>query len=586
MYRKFVALLRPFRREYRLFIAGIAIRQALLVGGGYSLVWALRLCLAHRALSEWALVGAFVLYDAVSLRFDLGLNYFFSSRVSYPMFGELRTKALEKVLRMPMEWHQRQSSGELVGRVNNGVGKVVQTAEGLSRELMPALIQTVFSLVPLFIFTSRTTPILLIALGVFMWLTLMENRERRPYSRRRYENYNRDFGLFSESVDAIQPVVQYGQEEQVLRRYRKVQQRIIEQGLMEARIGNRFGFRRQLVITIAKRICQGMWIWQFRQNTLDAATIMYLNMLTEQLLASFGGYASLLERIYDGLEPTRVLVGLMEERPSIADDDDAGPVRVPARVGIRMENVRFAYPSRFKPVLRDFHLQVAPGTVLGIVGRSGCGKTTIQSLLTRLFDVQHGRVELCSVDVRRWPLEQLRSLFSHVSQNGGVFFSGLRIADVLRFTQPDARLRDVVAAAKAACIHDDICRMPKKYKTRLGHGGVCLSKGQQQRVALAQALLAMRDERKILILDEFTSALDSETEQRILQNIRPWLAGRTTIIIAHRLSTVRKLADEIIVLDESGIVEQGTHADLIARGGWYAEMARLQSVGTEGLVFA
>ena len=120
---------------------------------------------------------------------------------------------------------------------------------------------------------------------------------------------------------------------------------------------------------------------------------------------------------------------------------------------------------------------------------------------------------------------------------------------------------------------------------RQGQGGVCLSKGQQQRVALVQALLAMRDDRKILILHEFTSALDSETEEQILRNVQPWLAGRAVIIIAHRLSTVRKMADEIVVLDESGVVEEGSHAEQIARGGGYAEMARLLSVGTEeGLV--
>src|SRR5205085_11323164 len=127
------------------------------------------------------------------------------------------------------------------------------------------------------------------------------------------------------------------------------------------------------------------------------------------------------------------------------------------------------------------------------------------------------------------------------------------IADVIRFTRPEASMREIVRVTKAACIHEEICRMPEKYKTRIGQAGLSLSKGQQQRVALAQALLAMNSERKILILDEFTSALDSETEERILHNLEPWLEGRTVIIIAHRLATVRKLADEIIVLDPTGI---------------------------------
>ena len=138
-------------------------------------------------------------------------------------------------------------------------------------------------------------------------------------------------------------------------------------------------------------------------------------------------------------------------------------------------------------------------------------------------------------------------------------------------------MREVVEVAKAACIHEDICRMPMKYRTRIGQNGATLSKGQMQRRALAQALIAMTNDRKILVLDEFTSALDSETEGRILRNIGPWLAGQTVIIIAHRLSTLRKLADEIVI-DDGEVAERGTHAELIAAGGWYSEMVQLQSV--------
>jgi ABC-type multidrug transport system fused ATPase/permease subunit len=557
------------------------MRQALVVLGGYSLVWVLRLCLSHTEVPEWLFVAAFLLFDAAYLRFDLGLNYAYSSRVSYPLFDKLRVNALEKLLGMPMEWHQRQSTGELVGEVNNGVGKVVQTAEGVSRELVPALIQTGFSLVPLFLFTPRTTPLLLVAVAAFLWLTIVEQRRRRPFAKSRYRNYNRDFGYFSESIQAVHPIVQYGQAGQVVDKYRRIQRQIVHDGLAEARLANRYGFRRNLVISIARRICQGVWIWQFRRHTLDAAMIMYLNMLTEQLLGSFAGYASLLERVYDGMEPTRLLMNLLGEKPSVADDPAAESVAAPPAADIRMRDVWFTYPKRTTPVLRNFDLRVAPGMVLGIVGKSGSGKTTIQNLLTRTFDVQQGSIEICGVDIRLWPLEELRATFSYVSQNGGVFFTGMRIADVIRFTRPDAGMAEVVEAAAAACIHDEICDLPEQYNSKVGQGGMSLSKGQQQRIALAQALIAMDDRRKILVLDEFTSALDSETEERILRNIEPWLAGRTVIIIAHRLSTVRKLADEIVVLDRDGIAERGTHSELLANGGWYAEMANLQDVGDE-----
>src|SRR5947209_5436259 len=147
MLRHFLNLLRPYRGAYRRYLAGTILRQALVVLGGYSLVWVLRLCLSHTELPEWAFVAGFLLFDAAYLKFDLRLNYAYSARVSYPLFDRLRVGAMEKLLGMPMEWHQRQSTGELVGEVNNGVGKVVQTAESVSRELVPALIQTGFSLV-------------------------------------------------------------------------------------------------------------------------------------------------------------------------------------------------------------------------------------------------------------------------------------------------------------------------------------------------------------------------------------------------------------------------------------------------------
>jgi ABC-type multidrug transport system fused ATPase/permease subunit len=570
--------LRPFRREFIRYLSGVVLRQALIVLGGYSLVWVLRVCLSRTDVAEWAIVAGFLAFDAAYLGFDFRLNYFFSERISYPLFGRLRTGALDKVLGMPMEWHQRQSSGELVGEVNTGVGKVVQTAEALSRELIPALVQTAFSLIPLFLISAITAPVLLPALVLFLLLTVIENRRRRPFSKRRYRHYEKDFGLFSDSVQAVEPVVRYGQEQQILRKYGQVQQRIQEDGLAEARIGSRFGLRRNLVISAARRICQGIWIWQYRHHALDVASIMYLNMLTDQLLASFAGYASLLERLYDGMEPTRVLVKLLGEKPEIADNPSAARVSTANGAGIRLRDVEFTYPRRRRPALRDLNLTIAPGSILGIVGRSGCGKTTIHNLLTRLFDVQRGSVEICGADVRQWRLSQLRSTFSYVSQNGGVCLSGMPIADVLRFTRPEASLHEVVAVAKAACIHDDICRMPMKYRTRIGQNGASLSKGQLQRVALAQALIAMTSDRKILVLDEFTSALDSETEERILRNLEPWLAGQTVIIIAHRLSTLRKLAHEIVVVDDGGIAERGTHAELIAAGGWYSGMVRLQSV--------
>jgi ABC-type multidrug transport system fused ATPase/permease subunit len=571
-------LIQPFRRPLSVYLLGTILRQAMLVLGGYTMVWAVRLSLGNRSIPEWLLVAGLIVFDAAYLRFDLLLSWLFASRISFPLFGRLRTIALGKVFEMPLEWHQRQTSGVLVAKVNNGVGRVVQTGEALSREFAPSLIRTGFTLVPLLLFSLYTAPVLLAALTVFGALTVVENRRRAGYRKARYENYVRDSGRFTEYVEAFQPVVQYGQGDRVLREYGGLQEEIVRQGMDEVRLANSFGFRKNLTVTAAKRICQGIWIWQLRCGTLDAAMVMYLNMLTEELLNSLGSYAGLLERMYEGIEPARILVELLEEKPAIADAPGAAPLALPAQAGIRMVDVQFSYGAG-KKTLRRMNLVVEEGKVLGIVGRSGAGKTTIQNLLHRTFDVQHGRVEVAGADIRLWPLKQLRSLFAHVGQNGGVFFSENTLLDTIRFARPEAPAEAVMDAARCACIHDDIMRMPEQYQTRMRQAGANLSQGQQQRIALAQALLALDDGRKILILDEFTSALDSGTEAAILRNLVPRLAGRTVIVIAHRLSTLRDIADRIAVLEDGEIIEEGSHRELLRRGGWYAEMARLQATG-------
>src|SRR5579884_403558 len=343
MLRTIWELLAPFRRIYARYVAGVVVRQALLVVGGYSLVWILRTCTRHANIPSWAFIVGLLAFDAGLLRLDLGLNTMFSERVSYPLFGFLRTRALTKMFEMPLEWHVQRDSGVIAGHVNNGVGRVVQTAEGLSRELAPALIRTGLSLVPLLWFSPITAPFVLLALGVFLWQTRSENLARQPFRKARYENYARDHGLFSECMQYVQPVVQFGQTERILRSYERVQQDIIREGVEEIHVGNRYAWKRNLLLSVTRRLCQGLWIWQFRSGTLDIGLVMYLNMPTEELLNSFWGYAALIERVHEGVEPTRVLVNMLEETAEIRDEADARPVAVRGSVGIDIQRLSFRW---------------------------------------------------------------------------------------------------------------------------------------------------------------------------------------------------------------------------------------------------
>ncbi len=576
LFKRAWALLEPYHSPYTRFLIGVAARQALLVAGGYSLVWLLHRSLGQRSIPIWIFIAGLVLYDMGLLRLDLRLNRSFVSRISFPLFGHLRSKALGKVFEMPLEWHHRHHSAALTGKINEGVGKVVQTAEGFSRDLCPALIRTGLVLIPLLYFSPWTVLFVAVSVLCFALFTIAESRERQPFRKARHENYARDFSMFSECVEYMQPVVHFGQTDRILGEYADLQKEIASGGIEEINIASRYAWKRNMVLSVAKRVCQGIWIWQFRSGALDAAMVMYLNALIEDLFGSFAGYAGLIERLHDGVEPTRTLVTLLDETPAIASAASES-VEVPDSVGVEMRDVKFAYGNG-PAVLRSFSMSIEPGTVLGIVGRSGIGKTTIQQLLSRVYDVQQGRILVGGKDIREWPLEQLRGIFSSVSQSGGVFFSGLSVLETIRFARPGATLEQAMEAARLACIHNEILLMPHGYHSKVGQRGVTMSKGQQQRIALAQALLAFED-RKVLILDEFTSALDSKTEQEVLTNLIPLLKGKTVIIIAHRLATLRKIADKIILMDETGIVEAGDHEELLLRGGSYAEIARLQATG-------
>jgi ATP-binding cassette, subfamily B, bacterial len=569
-------LLKPVVPACGRHLCGTFVRQILVVAGGYSLVQLLRVVRPGGDSPLWLFITALLAFDALLLALDLRLYLYFAEQISLPLFRRLRSGTLAKILSMPLEWHHRHNTLELVSKLNTGVGKFVQTAEVLGRELLPAIIRTSLSLVPLLIFSPVTAPVLLAALLGFLWLTYTENQRRNPYRSSRFEDYARDAGMFTECIQQVQPIVQLGQTGRVLRDYGALQNRIVQLGREEVEVANRFAKRRNTVLSIARRVSQGVWIWQYQAGKLDAAMVMYLSMLTDELIGSFWTYASVLDRMFEGLQPARTLTQVMDETPSLASAPGVAPVIVPEQIGIDLVNVTFGYAGG-PAVLDGLNLRIEAASVVGIVGKSGIGKTTLQLLLSRGYDVQGGAIRIAGRDIREWPLDQLRGLFATVSQNGAVLFSNTKIVDAIRFARPEATLDDVIEAARCAAIDVDIESMPGGYATVLGPDGVQLSRGQHQRIALAQALIALGDDRKILILDEFTSALDAYTEHQILLNLRTRLRGVTVIVIAHRLATLSKLADKTVVLDRTGVVEEGTHRELVARNHGYAELARLQS---------
>jgi ATP-binding cassette, subfamily B, bacterial len=521
-----------------------------------------------------ALRGHFLALFGVALALGVfsALRFYTVSWLGERITADLRNAVYRHVLSQSPEFFESTKTGEVLSRLTTDT-TLVQTVVGSS--LSMGLRNTVMGAGALLALIVTNPWVMTQVLGILVLVVLPSlyfGRRVRKLSRASQDRVA-DSSAIAAEVLAAMPVVQsHVQEGREAARF----DRSTEEAFAVAR--RRTLVRALLVgFMISATFAALLWgLFQGTQAVLRGDISAGHLGQTVVFVIIFVGAVAVLSEVYGDLlraaGATERLMELLDARSPVAEP--AAPVALPAVKGgsaVEFQAVRFHYPSRpTTPALADFSLSVRPGETVALVGPSGAGKSTVFQLLLRFYDTQSGTVRLDGVPLRDALLSELRSRIGLVPQDSTVFSTSA--LDNIRYARPEASEAEVHAAARAAFADDFIRALPQGYDTELGERGVRLSGGQRQRIAIARAMLKNPP---LLLLDEATSALDAESERMVQRALEAAMSGRTTLVIAHRLATVLK-ADRIVVMDAGRIVDIGSHAELVARGGLYARLAAMQ----------
>ncbi|MDF9303149.1 ABC transporter transmembrane domain-containing protein [Tritonibacter mobilis] len=564
----------PFMRPYRGLIFAALAALTLTAGVSLSLPLAVRRVVDNFRITDAALLNQYftaAMIMAALLALGTGIRYALVTKLGERVVADIRKAVFDRIIGMSPAFFERIMTGEVLSRITTDT-TLIQSVLGSSASIaLRNLLIFLGGLVLMLLTSAKLTAMVLLIVPAVIVPILFLGRRLRVISRENQDWIAASSGNAGESLGAVQTVQAFTHEDLSRAHFSEMTETSYE--VSKRRIQTRALLTVIVIFLVFSGVVGVLWIGanDVRFGSMSEGALVQFVIYAVMVAGSVAALSEIWSELQRAAGATERLVELLQAEDSVRDPETAQVLPEPVRGELTFDTVSFTYPSRPDvSALDHVSLTIAPGETVAFVGPSGAGKTTIIQMIQRFYDPQSGEVRLDGVPLQALARDDFRRHIALVPQDPVIFAATAR--DNIRFGRPDASDAEVEAAAKAAAAHDFIMKLPEGYDAYVGERGVMLSGGQKQRIAIARAIL--RDA-PVLLLDEATSALDAESERLVQAAFEDLSRDRTTIVVAHRLATVKK-ADRIVVMDQGRIVAVGTHESLVAEGGLYARLARLQ----------